>query len=96
MTNREDLDFTLQTLLEDRIVLGDCRWYFDHGRIFSGRGGNVGLTTSEQFAHTTKDLVAKWGRFVGTSRPGFMKGQRQSTSPMSIRVERQSALCKPG
>ena len=40
---REDLDFTMQTLLEDRILLMEMRWYFDHGRIFSGRGGNVGL-----------------------------------------------------
>jgi glycosyltransferase involved in cell wall biosynthesis len=31
--SREDMDFSLQCLLEDRIVLSDMRWYFDHGPV---------------------------------------------------------------
>ena len=42
---RADADYTMRTLLEDRITYADVRWYWDHGRVFSGRGGNVGLGT---------------------------------------------------
>ncbi len=49
LPGRSDLDFTLQTMMEDRILLADMRWYFDHGRIFSGKGGAVGIVSSAGF-----------------------------------------------
>jgi len=48
MIGREDIDFSLQSLMDDRIMLGDMRFYFDHGRIFSGRGGNAGKITRDE------------------------------------------------
>lgn len=93
MPGRADMDFTLQTLLEDRILLADMRWYFDHGRIFSGKGGNVGLLTHDQWEKGTAKLYAKWGRFIGRTKPGFAKSQG-NVSPASIRVKRMNPLAK--
>jgi hypothetical protein len=87
---RADVDFTMQTLLKDRIVLMDMRWHFDHGRVFSGKGGNVGLLSDEDFERATRILYARWGRHLGRSKPGFV---RKSTSrPLSIKVQRRSDL----
>ena len=88
---RADFDFTLTTLLEDRILYADCRFYFDHGRIFSGLGGNVGLISSEEFQAGTERLHQKWGRYLSTKKPSWQKGAR-NVQAMSIRVRRQNPL----
>lgn len=63
-TGRADLQFTLKTLQEDRILYCDRRFYFDHGRIFTGRGGNVGLVTTQQAERTQALLERNWGAYV--------------------------------
>ena len=88
--DREDVDFTLQTLLHDRVLFAEMRWYFDHGRSFAGRGGNVGKITEEQFKASTAILLQRWGKYIGLGSPGFQKNR--STTPMSIRVKRRSPL----
>jgi hypothetical protein len=65
MHGRADFDFTLQTLLEDRIVLCDSRYYFNHGRVFTGEGGLRGKVTGDHFKIATELLVKKWGDCVG-------------------------------
>jgi hypothetical protein len=93
LPGRADFDFTLQTLLVDRILIADMRWYFEHGRIFSGKGGAVGLIGKDDFAQSTEKLHKEFGPYVGKKRPGFMKG-KGTTSPMSIVVKRQSELAR--
>lgn len=73
---RGDVDWTLQTLLEDRKVYQDARFYFDCGMVFGGRGGNVGLVTPEVFEQTSRGLRKKWGRHVSYKGVGWQK-QRQ-------------------
>ena len=87
---REDFDFSMQTLLEDRILYADARFYFDHGRIFSGLGGNAGLITDGQFASATERLKQKWGRFLSMDKPGFQKGKANNVPAMSVRVRRHN------
>lgn len=81
---RADFDFTMQTLLDDRILYCDTRFHFDHGRIFSGLGGNVGLIGSEQFANAGALLTKKWGRFISRKAPGFVK--KRNVEAMGVRV----------
>ena len=88
---RADFDFTLTTLLEDRILYADCRFYFNHGRMFSGLGGNVGLIGEADFRTATERLEAKWGRYLSTKKPSYHKG-RSNVQSMSIRVRRQNPL----
>jgi hypothetical protein len=91
MMGRADMDFLLRTLLEDRIVLCDMRLLFDHGRVFSGRGGAVGMISAEHFADVTVRLSKRWGRFIGHG-PNFRK--TSNTSPMSIKVNRMNPLAR--
>lgn len=84
---RADLDWTLRTLLMDRIVYADVRFFFDCGAVFSGRGGNVGLINAEQFAEATRKIRDTWGKAVSFKQPGFVKKAREVAS-LSLRVSR--------
>jgi hypothetical protein len=88
LNGRDDLDFTLRTLLEDRILYADMRFYFDHGRIFSGLGGNVGLITHQHFNAATAEIQRRWGEYVAVGGGRF--GERSTVTKMGIRVQRQS------
>jgi hypothetical protein len=90
---RADLDFTMKTMLDDRVLLADMRFYFDHGRIFSGKGGAVGIVSREGFEAGTRILYDRWGKYIGRKRPGFMRGQG-NVAPMSIRVQRHNPTAK--
>jgi hypothetical protein len=83
---RADVDWTLQTLLEDRVVYADIRFYFDCGRVFSGQGGNVGLVTADQFAMVSRALAHKWGNSISFKAPAWVK--RRQVSPVRIAVTR--------
>jgi len=72
---RGDVDWTLRTLLEDRCILADTRFYFDCGLVFGGRGGNVGLVTPEVFKQSSLALMHKWGRNVSFKKLGFQKNR---------------------
>ena len=86
--SRTDTDWTLETLLRDRCVYADVRFYFDCGRVFGGRGGNVGLVTPAQFARSSNDMRRKWGRYLSYKQPGFQKNR--TTAAVSIRVKRSN------
>lgn len=64
----EDFDFTMQTLLHDRVVLCDCRWYFDHGPVYSGTGGTSGTYRDEDVAAVAGRLRERWGRWIPPHR----------------------------
>jgi hypothetical protein len=74
LKSRADLDWTMRTLLEDRIVLADIRYYFDFGRSFSGAGGQSGLVTPDDFKRSTEIVGKRWGTSISFKRPGYMKG----------------------
>ena len=74
---RADIDYTMQTLKEDRCVYADVRFYFDFGRIYSGRGGAVGLITTEQFMASSVRLKKKWGKYISFKGPSFSKNEGQ-------------------
>lgn len=83
---RGDVDWTLQTLFEDRCVYADIRFFFDSGDIFGGRGGNVWLVTPEVFERTSRALIKKWGKSVGFKAPAYVKNRQ--VAPIRISVNR--------
>ncbi len=60
---RADIDFCLQSLMRDRIVLVDGRYSFIHTR-FAGGGGNAANRSSERHAQEIAYLKRKWGRYL--------------------------------
>lgn len=95
MNGREDTDWTLRTLLEDRLVYADVRFAFDFGRAFTGRGGNVGLLDDRLFKQATANIKRTWGPFVEFDKPPmFGKPGKRDSSAVSIRVSRTSPLAQ--
>lgn len=90
MPGKADLDYTLRTLADDRVLWADCRWLFDHGRVFGGRGGAVGVLTDDQVEATNLKLKARWGPFINLSKGviGQKKSASRSADSMSIKVKR--------
>jgi len=60
---RADIDFCLQSLLRDRIVLVDGRYSFIHTR-FAGGGGNAANRSSERHEREIAYLRRKWGPYL--------------------------------
>lgn len=81
---RASIDWTMHTLLEDRAVYTDLRFYFDFGRIFSGRGGNVGLVTPESFKDSTRELAKRWGKNVSFKPPGYVKNREVASMRIAV------------
>lgn len=92
MHGRADFDWTMQTLLEDRCIYADIRFYFDFGPIYSGRGGSVGLITPEVFEASSRALKARWGNCLSFKAPGYVK--KRNVTAMSIRVSRTNKLAQ--
>lgn len=89
---RDDFDWTMRTLIDDRVLFIDNRFYFDHGPIFSGRGGNVGLVNQKSFEKSSSILKQLYGNAINFSvsrNPHGKKQTRDPTSQMSIRVTRK-------
>lgn len=86
---RNAIDLTLRTLLEDRCIYCDLRFYADCGPVFSGRGGNVGIVTTEQWGASTKHLAEKWGKHVSFKSAGhFKKRLTKQVETMKVVVSR--------
>lgn len=96
VVSREDFDFTLQTLLEDRIVYVDMRFYFDHGRSYSGTGGNAGRLDTEEIEMATARIKRKWGKWASTSKPAYKRNRAHNIDSMSIRVPRRNPAIESG
>ena len=83
-SGRAAVDWTLTTLLQDRCVLADIRYFFDCGVIFSGRGGNVGVVTPEQFTQASRSLIDKWGSALSLKAPGYVKKREQAALRIAV------------
>jgi len=83
---RGDVDWTLRTLLEDRVVYADLRFFFDCGGAFAGRGGNVGIVTPEDFERTSRLLKEKWGKHAKFKAPAYVKSRQ--VAPISLDMSR--------
>lgn len=92
LKTRADLDWTMRTLLEDRIVYADVRFYFDFGTSFTGSGGNSGLVQPEEFLSASREVKRRWGKHVSYKAPGFVK--KREIAPASIRVSRSNRSAK--
>lgn len=92
MHGRADLDWTMRTLLEDRCIYGDVRFFFDFGPIYAGRGGSVGLITPEVFEASSKALKERWPGCMSFKAPGYVR--KRNVAAMSIRVSRTSKLAQ--
>lgn len=79
-TGRADVDFTLQALAEDRIVLIDLRFHFDVGTNQSLKGGALGLISEEQRIKASDYTRKKWGNFIAL-RPTGQKPKLRSAVP---------------
>jgi hypothetical protein len=77
---RADIDFCLQSLLHDRIVLVDGRYSFIHTR-FAGGGGNARQRSAERHAREIAYLKRKW-------RPYLAEVQAKGTVRLVVRVKR--------
>lgn len=86
LPGRSDVDWTLRTLLLDRCVYADVRFYFDCGRVFSGRGGNVGLVTPEAFDRASRELRRTWGRSISFKMKAYEASR--SVANCAIKVSR--------
>lgn len=84
---RETADGTL----EDRCVYLDTRFYFDCGRVFSGRGGAVGMITAEVFERTSRAIRRRWGRHVSFKAPGFQKQRDVPAVRIDVRRTNKAA-----
>jgi hypothetical protein len=92
LKSRGDLDWTLKTLLADRCVYADVRFYFDFGASFSGSGGNSGLVTADDFRIATETVAKRWGKAITFKRPAWMKtGDTVAGKPA---VKRSNRLAK--
>jgi len=77
---RADIDFCLQSLLHDRIVLVDGRYSFIHTR-FAGGGGNAANRSSERHMREIAYLRRKWGPYLAVV-------QAKGTTRLVVRVKR--------
>ena len=91
-TGRADIDWALTTLLKDRCLLADIRYYFDTGDAFAGRGGNVGVVTPTQFTSASRGLVEKWGNALSLKAPGYAK--KRQVAPLRIAVSRTNKVAQ--
>jgi hypothetical protein len=77
---RADIDFCLQSLLHDRMVLVDGRFSFIHTR-FAGSGGNARQRSSERHEREMAYLKRKWGPYLDVV-------QAKGTTRLVVRVSR--------
>lgn len=77
---RADIDFCLQSLLHDRIVLVDGRYSFIHTR-FAGGGGNASNRSSARHEQEIAYLRRKWGQCLAVA-------QAKGTTRLVVRVQR--------
>ena len=88
---RADVDWTLRTLLEDRFTMADLRYWFDFGRVYGGRGGNVGLVTPNKFKKVSIDIKNRWGKHV-SYKPLFNKNR--NVAAIRFQVSRYNPLAQ--
>jgi hypothetical protein len=83
---RSDLNFTLETLRDDRICFCDIRFSWDFGLVGTGKGGGTGKYND--LSEVTKRLKDKWGKAVYFD--GVVKQANSDTTKATIRCRRSS------
>lgn len=58
-----DYDFCLKSLMEDRILFQDARYYFGQARE-NNRGGNAEFRDEEEYNKSLESLIKKWGNVL--------------------------------
>lgn len=99
---RADFDWVMYAILKDRITLVDRRFYFDHGPVFSGKGGTVDVIKANQFQRATEILIKRWGRYIKADSYSNVAGNMgksstrtrsvQNKNGMSIKVRRKNQI----
>lgn len=79
-----DIDYCLQTLLVDRILFQDTRYYFFQHRD-DNTGGNSEFRTQADFEKSTQSLVDKWGDCVKI-------GKHRNQIRISLNVKRRQSI----
>ena len=79
---RADIDFCLQSLLRDRIVLVDGRYSFIH-TWFAGGGGNAANRSSDRHEREIAHLKRKWGPYLDHVRA-------KGTTRVVVKVKRRA------
>jgi hypothetical protein len=92
LLGRADMDWGLTTLLEDRLVYADVRYFFDNGAIFGGEGGNVGLFDDDHRKEITAKIKKKWGKYVPDGNMGFQKSMSVVALRMKVNRTNGTAL----
>lgn len=64
LDTKQDIDFSLQVLLHDRILWRDERFAFKNSKWFKRVGGMAGIRTAETVARDVARLRLKWGGAV--------------------------------
>ena len=84
LTTREDIDISMQSLLEDRIMFIDTRFYFQHGNLVTrGEGGNQGVRTHKSEIKDMNIIANKWGKLVDLQK------KKKKTTGCTIHVNRR-------
>lgn len=86
-----DFDFTLDTLLRDRLLLCDVRWHFACGGMSRGKGGQAGELAPQEALDGQDRLRKKWGKYIGESKTKRVE-RRQTWRTFSVNVQRTSPL----
>lgn len=73
-----DIDFCLQSLLAERIIWVDNRYYFLQKRD-NNLGGNSEFRTAEGFRASVDSLKAKWGKYINVN-------EKAGSSQIEIRL----------
>jgi len=82
--NLEDTDLTLQSLMKDRIVLIDTRYYFHFGKTWGEKGGAQAIRTQEVRDRDVEYVQKKWGKYLDCTRKS-----RGATMSNRIKVQRK-------
>jgi hypothetical protein len=92
LPGRTAIDVTLTTLLLDRCIYADTRFWFDCGSVFAGRGGNVGLVDVERWKHSSRELKRTWGKSISFKPPRF--GRKRDVDAMALKVTRTNNVAQ--
>lgn len=88
LVGRGDVDWTLKTFRDDRVIYCDVRFTAVAGRAFGGAGGNVGIVDSTQRDRATRILKTRWGKFVNNKPNNFSKNR--TVVPLRLAITRKN------
>lgn len=86
----DDMDFSLQHLLKNRVVFRDNRFYFESYNRLRSVGGNTAFRSAERELLERRLLIQKWGKCVRFGkRVGIRGGGVATTTAVNVRRRQQ-------